>query len=326
MRRRDFVMMLGGAAAWPLRVGAQAANTPVIGFMSARSASDSKDLVGAFRRGLAQGGFVEGQNVAIEFRWAEGRYERLQAIADELVSRRVAVIVAVGGEPSALAAKRATSAIPIVFGIGSDPVSAGLVDSVNHPGANVTGATLMTTLLEPKRLGLLRELVPGIARVGVLLDASFGPAIGQLQHIEEVARNIGQAIVVAKAGSRDALDAAFATLTKGEVGGLLVAAAPFFDVMRDRIIEFTARQRLPAIFQFREYAMAGGLMSYGVVLSEVYRQYGVYAAKVLNGTPPGDLPIVQPSKFELVLNFQTAKALGLNVPASILAQADEVIE
>jgi putative ABC transport system substrate-binding protein len=326
MRRREFVAALGGAAAWPTVAVAQQSAMPVVGFMSAREPEESKHLVGAFRRGLADGGFVEGQNVAIEFRWAYGHYDRLPALAADLVNRRVSVIAAVGGEPSALAAKAATSTIPIVFGIGSDPIGLGLVDSLTHPSGNVTGATLMTAVLEQKRFGLLRELAPGAAIVGVLVDENFAPAARQLQQIAEAAHATNQRITIAKASTREELEAAFAALTKEQVGALLVASAPFFDVERDRIISFAARQRLPAVYQFREYAMAGGLLSYGVVITETYRQYGVYAAAILKGARPTDLPVMQPSKFELVVNLKTARALGLDIPASILARADEVIE
>jgi putative ABC transport system substrate-binding protein len=321
------ITILGGAAvAWPLAARAQPPAMPVIGFMSARSPEDSTHLLAAFRQGLAEGGFVEGQNVAIEFRWARGQYDRLPAMATDLVSRRVNVLTAIGGEPSALAAKRATSTIPIVFGIGSDPVSAGLVESLNRPGANATGATLLTTLMEPKRFGLLRELVPGVALVGVLMNPTFPPATRQLQEIEEAARSIDQRIVVTGASTDEELDAAFATLTKARVGALLVAADPYFDVRRDRIIGFAERQRLPAIYQFREYAVAGGLLSYGVNITDVYRQYGVYTAKILKGAKPSDLPIWQPTKFEFVINLKTAKSLGVKISDNLLSLVDEVIE
>jgi putative ABC transport system substrate-binding protein len=247
-------------------------------------------------------------------------------MATDLVSRRVNVLTAIGGEPSALAAKRATSTIPIVFGIGSDPVSAGLVESLNRPGANATGATLLTTLMEPKRFGLLRELVPGVALVGVLMNPTFPPATRQLQEIEEAARSIDQRIVVTGASTDEELDAAFATLTKARVGALLVAADPYFDVRRDRIIGFAERQRLPAIYQFREYAVAGGLLSYGVNITDVYRQYGVYTAKILKGAKPSDLPIWQPTKFEFVINLKTAKSLGVKISDNLLSLVDEVIE
>jgi len=325
MRRRDFITLLGGATMWPLAARAQQPAMPVIGFMSTRS-EDSRYLVDAFRRGLAESGFVEGQNVRIEFRWARGQYDRLPGMATDLLSRGVNVFAAVGGDPSSLAAKRATSTIPIVFMMGGDPVSAGLVDSLNRPGSNITGVTLLTNLMEPKRFGLLRELVPGVSAVGVLLNPSFPPAAYQLPQIEEAARTIDQRIVVAKASTDDELDDAFAMLIKGQVGALLVVSDPYFDVRRDRIVGFAERQRLPAIYHFREYAVAGGLLSYGVNLTEAYRQVGAYAGRILKGAKPADLPVVQSTKFELVINAQTARMLGLAVSASLLARADEVIE
>jgi putative ABC transport system substrate-binding protein len=255
MRRREFITLLGGAAAWPLAARAQQPAMPLIGFLSSRSPEDSSHLVEAFRRGLAEGGFVEGHNVAIEFRWARGQYDLLPAMVADLVSHRVNVLTTAGGEPSALAAKRATSAIPIVFGLGSDPVSAGLVESWNRPGGNATGVTLLTRLMEPKRLGLLRDLVPGVPLIGVFLNPSYPYADRQLQEIEEAARAIDQRIVVAKSATDAELDAAFAALIREGVGALLVCADPFFDTRRDRIVDFARRQRLPAIYQFREYAL-----------------------------------------------------------------------
>ena len=324
--RREFISLLGGAAAWPLAARAQQSPMPVVGFMSARSPEDSAHLVAAFRRGLGDSGFIEGQNVAIEFRWAHGQYDRLPALADELVRRQVNVLVAVGGEPSPLAAKRATSTIPIVFGIGSDPVSIGLVESFSRPGGNVTGVTLMTALMEPKRLGLLRELVPGVPLVGVLLNPVFPPAARQLQELEQAARTIGQRLVVTKASTDEELNAAFAVLVQERIGALLVAADPYFDTRRDRIIAVAAQHRLPAIYQFREYAVAGGLLSYGISITDGYRQYGVYAASILNGAKPADLPVQQVVKFELVINMKTAKALDVTISDNLLSLADEVIE
>jgi putative tryptophan/tyrosine transport system substrate-binding protein len=299
---------------------------PVIGFMSARSPEDSIHLVEAFRRGLKEGGFVQGQNVAIEFRWARGQYDLLPAIAADLVGRRVSVLTAVGGDPSPRAAKRATSTIPIVFGMGGDPVSDGLVESFNRPGGNVTGVTLMTNLMEPKRVGLLRELVPDSPLIGVLLNPSFPPSARQLQQIEEAARQINQRIIVAKAGTDEKLESAFATLTSERVNALLVAADPYFDTRRDRIVAFAAHQRLPAIYQFRDYAVAGGLMSYGISLTDAYHQFGVYTANILKGAKPADLPVQAVSKFELVINLKTAKALGIKISDNLLSLADEVIE
>jgi putative tryptophan/tyrosine transport system substrate-binding protein len=325
--RRDFITLVGGAvAAWPLAARAQQPTMPVIGLLSARSPEESAHLIAAFRQGLAEGGFVEGQNVAIEFRWARGQYDLLPALAADLVSRRVNVLTTAGGEPAAVAAKRATSTIPIVFGSGSDPVRAGLVESWNRPGGNATGITFMTTLMEPKRLGLLRDLVPGVPLVGVLLNPSFPPAERQLQDIEEAARSVDQRIVIAKAGTDAELDAAFATLIKASVGGLLVGADPYFDTRRERIVAFAQQQRLPAIYQFREFAVAGGLLSYGIDVVDAYRQYGVYTARILKGARPADLPVLQPTKFELVVNLKTARALGVKISDNLLSLADEVIE
>jgi putative ABC transport system substrate-binding protein len=326
VKRREFITLLGGAAvASPLAVRAQQ-SMPVIGFMSARSPEDSVHLLEAFRRGLKEGGFVEGQNVAIEFRWARGEYNRLPEMAADLVSRRVNVLTAVGGDPSPRAAKRATSTIPIVFGMGGDPVRDGLVESFNRPGGNVTGVTLMTNLMESKRFGLLRDLVPDTKLVGVLLNPSFAPSARQLQQIEEAARSIGQRLIVAKASTDEGLDAAFTALVRERADALLVAADPYFDTRRDRIVGFAQRQRLPAIYQFREYVLAGGLLSYGISLTDAYRQFGVYTATILKGAKPADLPVLQPTKFELVINLKTAKMLGLKISDNLLTLADEVIE
>jgi putative ABC transport system substrate-binding protein len=325
MRRRKFITLLSGAAAaWPLAARAQQPAMPVIGFMSARSPEDSAHLLAAFRRGLAEGGYVEGQNVSIEFRWARGQYDLLPAMAADLVSRRVSVLVAAGGDPSPRAAKRATSTIPIVFGVGGDPISEGLVESFNRPGGNATGDTLYTNIMEPKRLGLLRELVPGVPLIGILLNPSLAPY--QLPQIEEAARSIDQRILVAKASTDEELMAAFAALTVERVGALLVAADPYFDTRRDQIVGFAERQRLPAIYRFREYAVAGGLLSHGVSVTDGYRQRGVYAARILKGAKPADLPVLQPTKFETVINLKTAKALGIKISDNLLSLADEVIE
>ena len=321
--RRELLAGLGGAAAaWPLAARAQQPAMPVIGFMSARSPEDSVHVVEAFRRGLKEGGFVEGENAAIEFRWARGDYSRLPMLAADLVSRQVAVIVAAGGEPSGLAAKAATATIPIVFGIGGDPVALGLVESFSR----ATGVTLLTNLMEPKRLGLLRELAPGVPLIGVLLNPKFAPASRQLRQVEEAARSIDQRIVVANAGTDEELETAFAALTSERIGALLVTADPYFDTRREQIVTFAARQRLPAIYQFREYVMAGGLLSYGVSITDAYRNYGVYTARILKGAKPADLPVLQPTKFETVINLKTAKALGIKISDNLLSLADEVIE
>jgi putative ABC transport system substrate-binding protein len=327
MRRRDFLSALGGAAAsWPLGARAQQAALPVIGFMSGRSAPDSVHLVAAFREGLSEAGFVDGQNVVIEFRWANGQYDRLPALAAELVSRPVSVLLGVGGDPSAIAAKRATSTIPIVFGMGGDPVKAGLVDSFNRPGGNVTGYTLLTSEMESKRVGLLRELVPGVALVGVLLNPKFPPGAQQSQQIQDAARTVGQKLVMATASSDEELSAALALLLRERINALLVAADPYFDTRAQRIIAFAVQNRLPAIYHFREYAAAGGLISYGPRVTDGYRQAGNYTGQILKGAKPGNLPVLQPTKFEMVINLKTAAALNLALPNSIQLLADEVIE
>ena len=326
MRRREFIALLGATAAWPLAARAEDSSVPVIGFLSSRSPEESAHLVTAFRQGLAEGGFIEGQNVVIEYRWARGQYDVLPAMAIDLVSHRVNVLTTAGGEPSALAAKRATSTIPIVFGLGSDPVSIGLVESYSRPGGNATGITFLTTLMEPKRLGLLRDLVPGVPLVGILLNPGFPSSERQLQDIEEAARRIDQRIVVAKARSDEELNAAFVALVKAGVGALLVCADPFFDTRRERIVGFAQQHRVPAIYQFREYAVAGGLLSYGISITDAYRQYGVYTASILKGAKPADLPVLQPTKFELVINLRTAKTLGVKISDNLLSLADEVIE
>jgi putative ABC transport system substrate-binding protein len=327
MRRREFITLLGGAAAaaWPLAARAQQPMS-LIEFLSARSPEDSTHLLPAFAAGLAEGGYVEGQNLAIEFRWARGRYDLLPVMAAELVSRGVAVLTTAGGEPSALAAKRATSTIPIVFGVGGDPVRLGLVESFSRPGGNATGVTLLTNLMEPKRLGLLRELVPGVPLIGVLLNPNFVQAPVQLQQIEEAARSIDQRVTVANVSTDEGLEATFAAFTRQSVGALLVAADPYFDTRREQIVALAARHRLPAIYQFREYALAGGLLSYGVSITDAYRQYGVYTARILKGAKPADLPVLQPTKFETVINLKIAKALGVKISDNLLSLADEVVE
>jgi putative tryptophan/tyrosine transport system substrate-binding protein len=262
----------------------------------------------------------------IEFRWASGRFDELPALAAELVQRRVNVLVAVGGDPSPAAAKRATSSIPIVFGMGGDPVAAGLVESFNRPGGNVTGVSILTNHLEAKRLGVLRELVPGAGAVGVLVNTNFRPSAFQLQEIENAARNVGQRLVIARAGSDEELNLAFSQFVNEHVQALLIAGSPFFDTRRDRIVALAMQQRLPAVYQFREYVSAGGLLSYGVDLAAAYQLFGVYAANILKGAEPATLPVQQAVKFEMVLNLRTARELNLNIPPTILALADEVIE
>jgi putative ABC transport system substrate-binding protein len=325
MRRREFIAGLGGAAVWPVSTLGQPASMPVIGFMSARSPEDSVTVVEAFRTGLAEGGLTEGKTVTIEFRWARGEYDKLPAIAAELLSRRVDVLVAAGGDPSGRAAKAATSTIPVVFGSG-DPVKAGLVASLNRPGGNVTGVHILTNDLEPKRFGLVHELFPREAIFGALLNPKFPAATTQALELADAARAVSRQVVVLNASTDAELDAAFAALVRQRAAAMLVVADPFFDTRRDRIIAFAAQQKLPAMYHFREYAVAGGLMSYGVSIPEAYRQVGIYTRKILAGAKPEDLPVVQSAKFELVINSKTAKALGFEFPPTFIARADEVIE
>ena len=326
MKRRQFLGIVGGGLAmWSHTARAQQP-IPVIGYLSSRSPAETSALVAAFRKGLGEAGFTEGQNVAIEYRWAEGQYDRLPEMVADLVRRGIAVLATTGGEPSALAAKAATSTIPIVFTVGGDPVKIGLVQSLNRPGGNATGVSVLTTAPESKRLGLLHELVPGAKVVGVLIDPNYQEADAQARELRDAAGSIGQHIYIAYAKSEAELESAFETLVRERADALLVSADPFFDTRRDRIIAFAAEQRMPAVYQFRQYAVGGGLMSYGVSLPDGYRQVGNYAGQILKGAKPADLPIVQSIKFEFVINLKTAKALGLEVPAMLLARADEVIE
>ena len=326
MRRRDFITLLGAAAAWPLASRAEQATSPMIGFMSGRAPADSAHLVVAFQQGLAEAGFTDGQNVKIEYRWAEGDYDRLPALAADLVSRNVAVLVGVGGDVSALAAKRATTTIPVVFGMGADPVKAGLVASFNRPGGNVTGFTLWTSEMELKRLGLLRELVPAVPLIGILANPQFPPTMQEVDDLELAAKGVNQRLLVARADNDAELDVALTSLVQQHAGAVLVTAAPFFDTRRDRIVQFAAQNRLPSIYHFREYATAGGLISYGPNVVESYRNAGGYVGRILKGEKPADLPILQPTKFDFVINLKTANTLGLTVPPMLLAEAGEVIE
>ena len=325
MRRRRFITLLGSTVVLPFVARAQQ-RMPVIGYLSATAPGGySTPLITAFRQGLYEIGFAEDQNVAIEFRWAEGRYDRLPALAAELVNRGVAVILA-GSLPSALAAKQATSAIPIVFVMGADPVKLGVVASLNRPGGNITGIYQYFGALGGKRLEFIRELVPSLTVLAVLSNPKNPNADDHLDDIQAAARAIGQQIDVVRASSESEIDAAFARLAQRHDGALLVADDPFFSVRRDQIVALAARYAIPASYYARAFALAGGLMSYGSSSNENNRQAGIYVGRILKGAKPSELPVLQPTKFELVINLKTAKVLGLSVPSSLIATADEVIE
>jgi putative tryptophan/tyrosine transport system substrate-binding protein len=326
MKRRDFITLLGTAAAWPLTARAQQPAMPVIGFLHPGSPESIAYLAAAFREGLKEAGYVEGQNVIIEYRWANGHYDQLQSLAAELVRRQVAVIAATGGTVSAQAAKAATATIPIVFNLGLDPIKAGLITSFNRPGGNITGVTTQSPALEPKRLGLLRELVPQAAIIGVLLNPRNPDAELQEQDIQAAGTAIGLQLRIFNANSEDDLDRAFAALVQQQADALLVGNDTFFLSQRQQIVALAARHGLPTIYAFRSFAEAGGLMSYSTSLVDVYRQVGFYVGRVLKGEKPADLPVVLPTKFELVINLKTAKALGIKISDNLLSIADDVIE
>ena len=326
IHRRDLVAALGSVAAWSLAARAQQPAMPVVGFLNSTSPGLYVHLVAAFHKGLGETGYVEGKNVAIEYRWAEGQYDRLPALADDLVRRQVVVIAATGGEPSVLAAKAATSTIPILFIVGRDPVKLGLVASLNRPGGNVTGVNIFYSLLGPKRLALLQELVPKMEVIGVVANPHSPLTEEETKEVLVAGRALDKHIHIATASTEGEIDAAFESLVEQRVDALMVAVDPFFVSRRGRFIALAARYAVPVMYFSRDFASDGGLISYGPNLSEAYHQVGVYAGQILNGAKPANLPVVQPSKFELVINLQTAKALGLSVPTTLLVMADEVIE
>jgi putative ABC transport system substrate-binding protein len=327
MKRREVITLLGAATAlWSLSTRAQQPAMPVIGYLSARSPEDTAHLVDAFRRGLREAGFVEGQNVTVEYRWAFGQHDRLPGLAADLVHKPVAVLVSTGGESAALAAKAATSTIPIAFIIGGDPVKLGLAATYSQPGGNATGVSIMTSTLEPKRLELLRELVPQASTIGVFLDPNFPPYEEQLGDLREAARALDLQVQELRVGTDAEIEQAFETVARQHIAAVMVVAGPFFDTRRDKLVTLATRYAVPAMYHFREFTAAGGLVSYGIDSRVSYRQIGVYAGGILNGEKVANLPVIQPTKFEPVINLKTAKTLGLKVPLTLQVAADEVIE
>jgi putative ABC transport system substrate-binding protein len=328
MQRREFITLLSGATvAWPMTALAQQPAMPTIGFLGATSLESYATFVGGFRLGLKEAGFVDTENVAIVYRWAEGQYDRLPALAADLVSRGVSVIMATGGLPSSLAAKQATETIPIVFTLGSDPIKSGVVSSLNRPNGNITGVTLFTYLLDAKRVELIHELVPGASVIALLVNPnSPAQADTQFAEIEAASRKFGQRLIILKAGNDSEIDQALAAIAQSKAIALLVSSDAFFLSRRDQLVALVTRYAIPSIFEWRQFAEAGGLMSYGIDLVDAYRQAGVYVGKILRGAKPADLPVLQPTKFEFVINLKTAKMLGITVPNTMLVAADQVIE
>ena len=327
MQRRDFIKLLGGTAvAWPLTARAQQTAMPVIGWLSGVSSEAMQPTLAAFRKALGDAGYVEGGNVQIEYRWADGKYDRLPAMAADLVARRVTLIVTVAGASSAFSAKAATSTIPIVMVIGGDFVKEGFVASLSRPGGNITGTTLFAYEMESKRLGLLHEAVPAAKTIAVLVNPGNPNVESQLRDVREAAQRMGVEVIAFNANAEGEFEGIFATMEKRQAGALLVAGDPFFNSRRAHLIALAAQHRVPAIYEWREFALDGGLMSYGTVLTDAYGQAGTYAGRILNGEKPGDLPVVLPTKYQFVINLKTAKALGLEFSPTLSARADEVIE
>jgi putative ABC transport system substrate-binding protein len=327
MRRREVITLLGGAAAaWPLAARGQQPGMPVIGFLSSRSIDVDAPLVAAFHQGLAETGFLEGRNVMLEYRWARGRYDQLPALAAELVAKPVDVLVSTGGTVSARAAKAATQSIPVVFTTADDPVKVRLVDSLNRPGGNLTGITASFIESASKRMGLLRELLPKASIITFLVNPTNPAAITESDEVQAAARAIGQRIEILSASNEHEIDVAFGRLKQMRADALLVAVDPFLFARADQLVALAARQEIPTLYFRREFALAGGLMAYGSNFAEFFRVVGLYAGRILKGAKPAELPVQQPTKFELVINLKTAKALGLEIPPTLLARADEVIE
>jgi ABC-type uncharacterized transport system substrate-binding protein len=326
MRRREFIKFFGTAALWSRAAHAQQQGMPVIGFLSSRSPAESRSALAAFRQGLGQADYFEGKNVTIEYRWAEGQYDRLQALAAELAARPVAVIAAVGGEPSGLAAKAATATIPIVCSLGGDAVEAGLVDSLNRPGGNITGATLMAQEMGPKRLELAHQLVPNGNAFAALVNPKFPLALAEARDMQAAARSHGLELAVLNASTQSEIDTAFAGLVSHKVDALLINTDPFLLGQREQIVQLAARTNIPAMYFLSDFVDAGGLMSYGPKVVNSYRQAGIYVGRILKGEKVSELPFVQPTRFDLVINLRTARTLGLEVPTTLLIRADEVID
>ncbi len=327
MDRRKFIRVVTNVvAASPLAAFAQPASMPVVGFLSSLGSSDRASIMPAFNQGLQEAGYVEGRNLAIEYRWAEGQYGRLPALAADLVRRQVVLIAAISGTPTGLAAKAATTTIPIVFAVGSDPVAQGLVTSLSRPSGNVTGVTFFTAQMGTKRLELLRELVPEATTIALLMNLSNPASASERKHLESAAQVIGQPIRVFDAGTEVDIDRTFAALAHQRIGAVLVSADPFFLDQRNKLVALAAVHAVPAIYADREYAEAGGLLSYGASRADAYRKAGIYVGRILKGEKPSNLPIIQPTTFELVVNLKTAKALGLTIPQSLLLRADQVIQ
>jgi putative tryptophan/tyrosine transport system substrate-binding protein len=326
MWRRQFIAVLGSAAAWSFAALAQQQALPLVGFLGSGSPQSDAFRVTAVRQGLMDAGYVEGQNVAFEYRWADSQYERLPALAGELVRREVAIIISIGGVSSAVAAKSSTATIPIVFATGGDPISLGLVASLNRPGGNITGVTFLTETLVAKEFEVLHEIVPKAALIGLLVNPTTANVESETKSVLAAADSVGQKLLIVQAHTDSELEAAFGTLAQQHPGALMVLGDAFFLSQREKLVELTARQSMPTIYNLREYAVAGGLMSYGTSITEAHRIAGVYAGRILKGEKPADLPVQQSTKVEFVINLKTAKVLGLNIPLPLIGRADEVIE